>query len=70
LKDAFHATCTKRGSLLLLTTGPQIISALQQDFHLMEMWKSYQQKYSYANEISYIDIMQCTQNLYEVVSRM
>ena len=70
LKDAFHATCTKRGSLLLLTTGPQIISALQQDSHLMEMWKSYQQKYSYANEISYIDIMQCTQNLYEVVSRM
>lgn len=70
LKDAFYATCAKRSSLLLLTTGPEIISILQQDFYLMGLWASYQQKFSYADEISYEDIMHCIQNLYEIVSNV
>lgn len=70
LKDAFYATCSKRSSLLLLTTGPEIISILQQDFYLMGLWASYQQKFSYADEISYEDIMHCIQNLYEIVSNV
>ncbi len=62
LKAAFHATCSKRSSVLLLTESPEIISILQQDSHLMELWKSYQRKFSYADKISYEDIMQCTQS--------
>ena len=68
LKEAFYATCTKRSSLPLLRSGGKIISILQQDSHLIDLWKSYQKKFSYATHISYEDIMQCTHTLYEIVS--
>lgn len=68
LKSAFQATCTKRNSSQLLTDNSEIISMLQQNSHLRELWNSYQQKYSYAKDITYENILQCTQNLCEIIS--
>ncbi len=68
LKSAFQATCTKRNSSQLLTDNSEIISMLQQNSHLRELWNSYQQKYSYAKDITYENILQCTQNHCEIIS--
>ena len=69
LSAAFQATCTKRSSPQLLSIDTQSISTLQQDTHLKELWSSYQQKFTYANTISYENIMQCIKNLYNLIKK-
>lgn len=68
LKSAFQATCKKRNTLTLLTTGSQIISTIAQDTHLMDLWISYQKKYSYAANVSFDAVMQCTDALFRIIS--
>ena len=64
LKAAFLATCKKRDSLSLLTSGAQILTKVQQDANLMALWASYQRKYSYAANITYEDVMQSASQLW------
>lgn len=67
LKDAFEATCKKRETENLKVEGPQIITAIENDVQLHNLWKSYQKKYPYAADISYEDIMESTKNLFHKV---
>ena len=67
LKNAFDATCKKRGTENLKTEGAQVIAAIEEDTQLHNLWKSYQKKYPYAADISYEDIMQSTKRLFEKV---
>lgn len=67
LKDAFEATCKKRETENLKVEGPQIITAIEEDAQLHNLWKSYQKKYPYAADISYEDIMESTKNLFHKV---
>lgn len=67
LKDAFEATCKKRETENLKVEGSQIITAIENDVQLHNLWKSYQKKYPYAADISYEDIMESTKNLFHKV---
>lgn len=57
LKQAFSVTCKKRGTENLISEGKSILFTISKDENLQKLWKSYQKKYSYANEMSYDSIM-------------
>ena len=54
LKDAFAATCNKRGTDHLQEQAEEIIKIIEADEQLQVLWRAYQKKYSYAAEIDYV----------------
>jgi hypothetical protein len=69
LKEAFAATCKKRNTLNLTSSGKVIIDKLAIDENLMNLWKSYQKKYPYADNISYTDIITSAKDLYNYINQ-
>ncbi len=69
LKRAFDATCKKRGTENLKEEATKIISAISDDAQLQILWKSYQNKYPYAVDISYEDVMESTKSLWLKIQR-
>ena len=57
LKDAFAATCKKRGTDHLQEQAEEIIKIVEADEQLQVLWKAYQKKYSYAAEIDYASVI-------------
>lgn len=63
LKQAFTATCKKRSTENLKENGLSILSTINEDEQIHTLWKAYQKKYPYANDIPYMDIMKSTRLL-------
>lgn len=57
LKDAFAATCKKRGTDHLQEQAEEIIKIIVADEQLQVLWRAYQKKYSYAAEIDYASVI-------------
>lgn len=57
LKDAFVATCNKRGTDHLQEQAEEIIKIIEADEQLLVLWRAYQKKYSYAAEIDYASVI-------------
>ena len=57
LKDAFAATCNKRGTDQLQEQAEEIIKIIEADEQLQVLWRAYQKKYSYAAEIDYASVI-------------
>jgi predicted nucleotidyltransferase component of viral defense system len=57
LKDAFAATCKKRGTDHLQEQAEEIIKIIEADEQLQVLWRAYQKKYSYAVEIDYVSVI-------------
>ena len=57
LKDAFAATCKKRGTDHLQEQAEEIIKIIEADEQLRVLWRAYQKKYSYAAEIVYASVI-------------
>lgn len=57
LKDAFAATCKKRGTDYLQEQAEEIIKIIEADEQLQVLWRAYQKKYSYAAEIDYTSVI-------------
>ena len=57
LKDAFAATCKKRGTDHLQEQAEEIIKIIKADEQLQVLWRAYQKKYSYAAEIDYASVI-------------
>lgn len=57
LKDAFAATCKKRGTDHLQEQAEEIIKIIEPDEQLQVLWRAYQKKYSYAAEIDYASVI-------------
>lgn len=70
LKNAFEATCKKRNSLTLITSGKLILEKLKVDHHLEKLWFSYQKKYPYARGISYENIVTSVEALFKPISQI
>ena len=68
LKKAFKDTCTKRGSSNLDEQGEEILITIANDTALASMWLSYQSKFSYANGITYDDVVRSVSILYRMCS--
>ena len=52
-KAAFLATSKKRNSVQLVTEGNKILKEIVDSGVMQGLWKSYQKKFSYAEDINY-----------------
>ena len=57
LKDAFAATCKKRGTDNLQEQAEEIVKIIEADEQLQVLWRAYQKKYSYAADIDYASVI-------------
>ena len=57
LKDAFAATCKKRGTDHLQEQAEEIIKTIEADEQLQVLWRAYQKKYAYAAEIDFASVI-------------
>jgi len=63
---AFEATTKKRHSAHLLEQGKLILQEIQDSDDMQNLWQSYQKKYDYAKEISWQEVMQSVNNLFDM----
>lgn len=68
LKDAFAATCKKRGTDHLQEQAEEIIKIIEADEQLQVLWRAYQKKYSYAAEIDYASVISGVGKLMDSIS--
>ena len=67
LCNAFEATCKKRESLDLVHDGGNIITSVAGDNELSDKWRAYQEKYTYAMDISYENVIKSVEELYKLI---
>ena len=67
LKDAFAATCKKRGTDHLQEQAEEIIKIIEADEQLQVLWRAYQKKYSYAAEIDYASVISGVRKLMDLI---
>ncbi len=65
LTKALEATCRKRESHELLSDSERILEQVKFDTGLAEQWKVYQQKYDYAADYTWEDIVKNIDQLFE-----
>ena len=63
LKDAFAATCKKRGTDNLQEQAEEIVKIIEADEQIQVLWRAYQKKYSYAAEIDYASVIRDVRKL-------
>lgn len=64
-KAAFLATSKKRNSIQLITEGNRILKEIVDSEVMQGLWKSYQKKFSYAEDISWEMVMDSIEKLFE-----
>ena len=64
-KAAFLATSKKRNSIQLITEGNRILKEIAESEVMQGLWKSYQKKFSYAEDISWEMVMDSIEKLFE-----
>ena len=67
LKDAFAATCKKRGTDHLQEQAEEIIKIIEADEQLQVLWRAYQKKYSYAAEIDFSSVISGVRKLMDSI---
>lgn len=68
-KAAFLATSKKRNSIQLITEGNRILKEIADSEVMQGLWKSYQKKFSYAEDISWEMVMDSIEKLFEQASQ-
>lgn len=63
LKDAFAATCKKRGTDNLQEQAEEIVKIIEADEQIQVLWRAYQKKYSYAADIDYVSVIRGVRKL-------
>ena len=69
LKQAFLATCKSRQSESVIANSVKIYENIATDERLASLWKTYQQKYPYASDIDFEDVLGSLEVLMEMVVR-
>lgn len=64
-KAAFLATSKKRNSIQLITEGNRILKEIADSEVMQGLWKSYQKKFSYAEDNSWEMVMDSIEKLFE-----
>lgn len=67
LKDAFAATCKKRGTDNLQEQAEEIIKIIEANEQLQVLWRAYEKKYSYAADIDYASVISGVRKLMDWV---
>ena len=68
LKDAFAATCKKRGTDNLQEQAEEIVKVIEADEQIQVLWRAYQKKYSYAADIDYASVIRGVRKLMDSIS--
>lgn len=63
LKDAFAATCKKRGTDNLQEQAEEIVKIIEADEQIQVLWRAYQKKYSYAADIDHASVIRGVRKL-------
>lgn len=63
LSKAFRSTCAHRNSQTVVQNGSKTLLAVKESLHMQNLWNAYQQKFSYAKEISWLTIMRSVEDL-------
>lgn len=63
-KAAFWATSEKRNSVQLIDDGNRILKEIEDSEVMQGLWKSYQKKFSYAEDISWEVVMRSIEKLF------
>lgn len=66
-KTAFLATSKKRNSVQLIADGNRILKEIEDSEVMQGLWKSYQKKFSYAEDISWKRVMDSIEKLFTKV---
>lgn len=56
-KEALKATAEHRGSTEQISDVEGILKQISESDNLKDMWRKYQEKFAYANDISYGDVL-------------
>lgn len=64
-KEAFLATSKKRNSIQQIAEGNRILKEIEDSEVMQELWKGYQKKFSYAEDISWRVVMDSIEKLFE-----
>lgn len=64
LHDALRSTAAKRGSTSMLASAPSVLDDLRQSSIMEKMWRSYRQKYAYAEGLQWDSVVTSTKLLY------
>ena len=67
LKDAFAATCKKRGMDHLQEQAEEIIKIIEANEQLQVLWRAYEKKYSYAADIDYASVISGVRKLMDSI---
>ena len=65
--QAFHATCEKRGSFQLVNQSNEILEMISEDTAMGELWTSYRKRYSYAENITYVEAISSIKKLLDIL---
>lgn len=66
IKQAFLATCKNRQSESIIGNGMKIYGNIAMDERLASLWKTYQQKYPYAKDVDFDDVLNSLKALIEM----
>lgn len=66
LRDALAATATKRGTLEQMTDAVSVFDEVEESPIMAKLWRSYQNNYSYAADLSWHTVMDSVRALYAV----
>lgn len=66
LGEALLATAKKRETEYHLCDAQEIFDEIQNDSNMQKLWKSYQEKFSYASDISWEMLMESVRELYRM----
>lgn len=65
-REAFIATCKKRGTDHLGERSDEILKTISNDANLQKLWESYRKKYSYASDITFEQTIGSIRELIEI----
>ena len=65
LKEAIRATAKRRGTYKMLSDANKILEQIDKSAMMKNLWKRYQTKFSYAEEIEWVEVMQSVKLKFE-----
>lgn len=65
LREAFSATCSKRGTSVSRQEGVLILQEVRESEEMKAQWRRYQKKYAYAADLGWSAVMDSITELYE-----
>jgi hypothetical protein len=67
LRAALIATARKRGTEKYLADAPAAFDEVEADPNMEKLWRAYQKKFAYANDLSWPTVMGSVRSLYGIV---